>query len=316
MLYYERIPRFEKAPCWKVKLSIMEKPVKINRKEVAALLPRRGDAGTKGDFGTLLCVCGSRDMPGAALLSAGAALRCGVGLVALASVPPVLEAARQSLWEAVTLPLPADEQGHISAVGCARILEYRRATALLVGCGLGRSTAGTRLLARLARDDSRPIVIDADGLNALCGALPRFDPGRPAVLTPHMGEMARLTGIDAETLRQDRGGHAAALARQTGAVVVLKDSVTHIAAPDGRLWLLDRPNSGLAKGGSGDVLAGCIAAFLAQGLDAPTAALLGAAVHSRAGARAAERLGKYGMLPRDVIESIPAAIKELEEGIL
>ena len=90
----------------------------------------------------------------------------------------------------------------------------------------------------------------------------------------------------------------------------------HIAAPDGRLWLLDRPNSGLAKGGSGDVLAGCIAAFLAQGLDAPTAALLGAAVHSRAGARAAERLGKYGMLPRDVIESIPAAIKELEEGIL
>ena len=286
---------------------------KVNHPFSKSLLPRRDDTGNKGSFGTLLSICGARDMPGAALLSGQAALRCGVGLLALAGPESVRRAAAVVLPEAVQLPMEENREGLMTAEYYERsIAGYTRAKAILFGCGIGRGASVGGILTRLLNRDSRPMVIDADGLFALQQSNPRAVFDRPVVLTPHMGEMARLTGWDIPYIKEHRADCARALAREKNAVVVLKDHITLIAAPNGRTWLLEAPNSGMAKGGSGDVLAGCIASFLAQGLPAEQAACLGVWIHSRAGALAARKYGRTAMLPRDILESIPAAILELE----
>ena len=284
----------------------------VNYNLCRSLLPLRDETGNKGTFGTLLSLCGSRDMPGAALLSGQAALRCGVGLLALAAPESVRRAASVSMPEAVQLPMEEDFEGHMRAVRFSLIESFTRAKAILFGCGIGRGQSPDQLLTRLLRKTSLPLVIDADGLFALQNimALDAFD--RPVILTPHIGEMARLTGLDIPYIKEHRAQCARDLAQARRCVVVLKDYVTVIAAPDGRSWLLDRPNSGMAKGGSGDILAGCIASLLAQGLPAADAAIVGTYIHSRAGELAAERYGKTSMLPRDIIEWIPTAMMELE----
>lgn len=291
--------------------------VKVNRKTAAGFLPARDDAGNKGSFGTLLALCGSANMPGAAYLASMAAMRCGVGLLAVGSVPEVLGLAKSSLWEAVYLPLPSTADGRIAAAALDEILSYERATAVLIGCGMGRGDDGRRLAEGLLEKDDRPVIIDADGLNCLAPDFPDLRGRRaPVIITPHMGEMSRLTGRNIEDIKQNRLETALDFSRTKGVITVLKDSVTHITAPDGPAYILDRPNSGLAKGGSGDVLAGCISSFTAQGIEPVRAAALGAVVHSRAGTLAAERMGKYGMMARDVIAALPQAIRELEAGLI
>lgn len=284
----------------------------VNHKLAASLLPHRDACGNKGSFGTLLSVCGARDMPGAALLSGQAALRCGVGLLALAAPESVRRAASITLPEAIQLPMEEDFAGHMRAVRFSLIEGFTRAKAILFGCGIGRGQSPDQLLTRLLRKTSLPLVIDADGLFALQNVMAHGAFDRPVILTPHMGEMARLTGMDIPYLKEHRAECARALARERRCTVVLKDYVTVITASDGRSWLLDAPNSGMAKGGSGDILAGCIAALLAQGLSPEDAAILGVYIHSRAGHLAAARYGKTAMLPRDVLEHLPAAWLELE----
>ena len=285
----------------------------VNHKLAVSLLPHRRDDGNKGSFGTLLSICGARDMPGAALLSGQAALRCGVGLLALAAPESVRRAAAITLPEAVQLPMSTGRDGLMTPEGFDRkITGFTRARAILFGCGIGRGPSVNSLLVQLLRKDNHPMVMDADGLFALGQVMPKGAFDRPVVLTPHMGEMARLTGQDIPYIKEHRIECACALAEARNAVVVLKDCITLIAAPDGRIWLLDAPNGGMAKGGSGDVLAGCIASFLAQGLAPEEAACLGVFIHSRAGALAARKYGKTAMLPRDILECIPAAIMELE----
>ncbi len=286
---------------------------KVNHNLAISLLPHRDDAGNKGTFGALLAVCGSRDMPGAALLSGQAALRCGIGLLALAAPESVRRAAAIAMPEAVQLPMEEDAEGLMTTSLFTRsIAGFSRAKALLFGCGVGRGPSANALLTQLLQNDSRPLVIDADGLFALGQVMPHGAFDRPVILTPHMGEMARLTGQDISYIKENRVSCACNLAKARDCVVVLKDHNTLIAAPDGQTWLLDAPNSGMAKGGSGDVLAGCIASFLARGMAPAKAAVLGVYVHSRAGALAAARYGKTAMLPRDILAEIPSAVMELE----
>ena len=159
---------------------------------------------------------------------------------------------------------------------------------------------------------SGPVIIDADGLNLLAEEpeLLRLVPGR-AVLTPHMGEMARLCRSSVDELVQRRFELASAFARTHRIVLILKDSCTTVAAPDGRMWLFDGGNSGLAKGGSGDVLAGVIASLAAQGADLTKAALSGVWLHGTAADWARAELGEYGMLPSDVVRHLPHAARLL-----
>jgi NAD(P)H-hydrate epimerase len=228
-------------------------------------------------------------------------------------VPHAASIVAAHLAECTYLPLLC-EDGHISARSIPVLMgEAEAYPALLFGPGLGRSEDTGELLRSLVTQYHGTLVIDADGLNALCGCTDILTQaaGR-IILTPHVHEMARLSGLDAEAIRRDPGGSAAVFAETHGVTVVLKGSVTHIAG-GGALYANDRPNSGLAKGGSGDVLAGLIAGLAAQGAEPLHAAAAGVFVHSLAGAMAAERLGERGMLPSDTAAMIPLALKALEK---
>jgi len=291
----------------------MHEPIIVNPKLASALLPARPDSGHKGTFGTLLSVCGSRDMPGAACLSAMAALKCGVGLVMLASVPSVVSVAQNRMLEPIYIPLAEDAGGHIASVNANSLLSLPRPTAILAGCGMGISADTRSLMDSLSENSPLPMVIDADGLNSLKDNIRSLRARKAGtVLTPHLGELASLIDKDRAAVINDPCESAELLHKISGAVIAAKSSATNIVSHNAR-YLLDAPNSGLAKGGSGDVLAGCIASFLAQGLPAEDAAVLGVYVHSAAGRRAADRLGRYGMLPSDIINEIPYILKELEE---
>ncbi len=291
---------------------------RLDRAAAAAFLPPRDEGSAKWSFGRALLVCGSRDFSGAALLACEAALRSGAGLVQLASVDAVIGSARSRLPEALLLPLPesGDGKGAISESGAFALLRAaERAQSLLFGCGLGIGDDGRSLLRLLTEEFIGPLVIDADGLNLLAEE-PAILTRRPGatVLTPHAGEFSRLTGLARDASADEAQAAAAAFAKDFGVTLVLKGARTLVT--DGtRALLLDAPNSGMAKGGSGDVLAGLAAGLLAQAPGDPFgAAALAVFLHAQAGKLARRALGARGMLPSDVIARLPDAFSALETG--
>lgn len=274
-----------------------------------SLLPR-DERGNKGSFGKLFCVCGSVSMPGAAVLSASAALRCGVGLTRVALPRECISGALHRVPEATFLPLETNDDGASTACNSAKIAEgCVWASAVLCGCGL-TACRDTRALLLAVLDSGRPAVLDADALNLIAREPALLEQARGAVLTPHLGEFARLTGLAAAEIRQKRLALARDFAVRCGVTLVLKDSDTVVASPEGEVWLYEGRNSGLSKGGSGDVLAGTIASLVAQGVEGAHAAAAGVWLHGAAGRIAREQLGERGMLPHDVSEALPHAIME------
>ncbi len=270
--------------------------------DVRALLPTRPRCAHKGDFGKLLLLCGSRGMTGAAALAARAALRTGAGLVWLgvpASVYPILAA---KLDEAMVFPLPDDGAGRLADAALSPIRErLEQCDACLIGPGLGRSASLDVLVRQIAGISRVPLVMDADGINALSGHIDVLrGAGCPIVLTPHDGEFVRLGG----DLGAGRFAAAQRLSEQTGAVVLLKGNRT-VIAHGGQLRVNPTGNPGMATGGSGDVLSGVIVSLLGQGLSAFDAAWAGAWLHGAAGDLCAEQIGEYGMLPSDLVDMLP-----------
>ena len=273
----------------------------------SCIRPRPRDSH-KGTFGSVLALAGSARYRGAALLAAEGALRAGAGLVTLASVEPVLAAASARLPECCLLPCIDGAEGGISPESLP-LLRRQKAAVLLAGPGLGYTAQSTAraaetrtLIQQLLSGFAGCAVLDADGLNAAAGLLsagqPPPHPAGALVLTPHPGEMARLTGLSTGAVNADREGIARRFAQQWDAVVLLKGMRTIIAAPDGRCFVNPSGNPGLARGGSGDALAGILAALLACGLEAAEAASCAAWLHGAAADRAAAQRGEYGMLPR------------------
>ena len=254
----------------------------------------RPDDAHKGTMGTLLSVCGCYGMAGAALLSSMAALRCGVGLLKCALPKSIYPIAAGRVLESVYLPLNETDDGKIAADN-ADFLLRQSADALLVGCGLSLCEDTRALVKRLLLSCEKPMVLDADLAKA------------PVIITPHPAEMARLCGTTAQKVNQDRAGTAKRFAADYHVITVLKGAGTVIAAPDGRALLNTTGNSGMATGGSGDVLAGMCGALLAQGKNAFDCAAAAVYLHGRAGDLAARRLGKISMLPSDIIDEIPNA---------
>ncbi len=287
----------------------------IHMVNIAALLPIRSEDGAKWDFGRLLAVCGSSAMPGAALMACGSALRSGVGLVELASVQEVLSAVSARHPECILRPL-AGENEALRYGDLPDILQYlQRASALLCGCGLGLDSSQDVLVRELLPALTVPTVLDADALSILArrpGLLRQAQ--APIVLTPHVVEFHRLSGLSVEAIQADPVETASAFAVHHNVVVVLKGSTTTVANPNGGFWQLEAPNSGMAKGGSGDVLAGLIAGFLAQGCSPYHSAILGVYLHALAGDLAAKELGIRAMLPTDVISHLGKAFLLLTEA--
>jgi len=286
----------------------------------AEAFPLRRRGAHKGDFGHVLIVAGSVGKTGAAVLAAGGALRAGAGLVTVATPAPCLAVVAAARPEAMTEPLPSTPGGGFDEAGLPRLLELAgERDAVVLGPGLGRDP-GTRALVRaFVRECPVPLVIDADGLNALAAgggeasALDALRRGAPTVLTPHPGEMARLAGGRASEIQRERPERAVALARETGAVVVLKGERTLVAEPSGRAAVAATGNPGMATGGTGDVLAGVVGSLLARhgALLSATAAVI---VHGRAGDLAARERGEEGMTAGDVVEALPAAIESVRRS--
>lgn len=270
-------------------------PQTLDRLALAGLAPRPLDAH-KGDFGHVLVVGGDLGTGGAVMLSAQAALRCGAGLVSVATRPEHVGAGLARLPETMWL-------GVSSANQLLGVLA--RASVVVVGPGLGQAAWGRSLLSAVAGAHVAQ-VWDADALNLLAGA-PLSVPGG-SVLTPHPGEAARLLGISTEAVQADRPGAARKLARRYASVCVLKGAGTLIAGPDGCLALCERGHPAMAGAGLGDVLTGVLAALLAQGLQAWQAACLGVWLHARAG----ERLGRggRGLAASDLVPVIRELLEE------
>lgn len=278
---------------------------RLNHELVLSLLPDRNPWGHKGNFGKLLLLCGSRGYTGAAFFAAMGALRSGAGLVFLGVPESIYGIEAVKLNEPVIFPLP-DAGGRLSADAVPEILtRLPQMDAVLVGPGLGQSEGTLAVVRAVLEKAECPVVVDADGINVLSAHRDLLR-GRklPTILTPHDGEFARLGGV----IGEDRMAAAAALAEELGCTVLLKGHETCITdGTDG--YLNPTGNSGMAVGGSGDVLAGVITALLGAGLPPLEAAACGAWLHGAAGDRCAAELGQYGMLPTDMLSALPRLMK-------
>lgn len=277
----------------------------LDRRSVLTTLPDRDPLGHKGSFGKVLLLCGSRGFTGAAYLSSMGALRAGAGLVYLGVPESIYEIEAAKLNEPVVFPLP-DEDGKLSEEAISQILERLPAmNAVLVGCGLGVSAGTSEVVRAVLEHAACPVVLDADGINVLSGHMDVLR-GRPypTILTPHDGEFIRAGGC----LGEDRMASAAAFAAENGCILLLKGHRTCIT--DGEIGYLNRTgNSGMAVGGSGDVLAGMIVGLLGQGVKPLKAAACAAWLHGAAGDLCASELGQQAMLPTDMLNALPRLLK-------
>jgi ADP-dependent NAD(P)H-hydrate dehydratase / NAD(P)H-hydrate epimerase len=275
--------------------------------EITRSLVRRAPDAHKGSAGHLLVIAGSTGKTGAAVMTCEAAMRTGAGLVSLGAPRSLNTVLETMLVEVMTAPLPETGGGSLSPEACDeidRLLPGKRC--LAIGPGLGPAAETGQLVRRLLRKCEIPMVIDADGLNHIAGEDGLLEKLRaPAVITPHPGEMARLTGHTTTRVQHDRVGCARELATATGTIVVLKGAGTVIAAPDGQVHVNPTGNPGMAAGGMGDVLTGVIAGLITQGYSPEMAAVTGAYLHGAAADALADAGTPTGYLATDVLDQIP-----------
>ncbi len=281
----------------------------IEEEQVGLLLPERPADAHKGSNGKVLVLAGSLGMTGAAALASLASLRAGAGMATLgipAGLNPIMEI---KLTEVMTIPMPETVQRAFAAEAAEPALRAaERADAVALGPGIGTAPETQDFVMRLLAGTAAPLVLDADGLNCVAAnpqALAEREGG--LIITPHPAELSRLTGRSTEEILADRIGAVKEAAQRFGCPVVLKGAHTLVADPAGRVRINLTGSSGMATAGSGDVLTGCIAALLAQGLGPWEAALCGVYLHGSAGELAAVTVGEIGMLAGDIAAALPVA---------
>jgi len=287
---------------------------------VRSVLPGRPLGANKGTFGRILVVAGSINYIGAAYLACSGAMRVGAGLVTLAIQAGLLPVLASKLTEVTFLPLPESGQDMISPQADWLIhQELGKYDVLLMGCGMGQNQSVVRLIKSVLLGEGVSLsqtVLDADALNTLAD-----NPGwwqqltGNVILTPHPGEMARLTGMTVEEVQSDRLGIVKKMAIEWQKTIVLKGAYTVIASPESQVKVNPEANPGLASAGTGDVLSGIIAGLLAQGLAPDEAAACGVYLHSEAGEMVRTRLGDAGMIASDLLPELPLTIKKLKENL-
>ncbi len=283
--------------------------------DVPPLPPRPAD-GHKGTFGTVLVVAGSRNMAGAAVLCGTAALRGGAGLVQVACPAAVQAAVAAGFPSYTTFGFRGEGDGTISASAADVVVGWgKKASAVAVGPGLGQGADVTAFVRAVLHGlPNTPVVLDADGLNAVAPFTGDFrDRPGPLVVTPHPGEFARLTGLSASEVVARRESLAAEFAERFGVIALVKGAGTVVT--DGRrVYRNSTGNPGMATGGTGDVLTGLIAALLGQGMAPFDAAVLGAWAHGRAGDLAAADLGQTALTSVDLLAHLAPVFRDLEAG--
>lgn len=286
-------------------------PTLFDANDAIKLFPKRAKNSHKGDFGRLLNVAGCKRMSGAAALSTKAALRSGVGLVTLAAPETVISRIAGSIPEAMYLVLDnaGSDEMKMQKNADTIVKECESKTAVAIGCGLSVTEETKIIVKNVISKVACPIILDADGINCIADNIDIIrDTKAELVITPHIGELARLSGVTVEEAAADRLTLAVTLARDYGITVVAK-GVPTIVAGHGKVYVIPAGNPGLSCGGSGDVLTGIIAAFCAEGLALPDAAAAGVYIHGAAADITAEKLSEIAMLPSDVIENLPFVFK-------
>jgi NAD(P)H-hydrate epimerase len=264
-----------------------------------------------------MVVAGSKNYIGAAYLACSGAYRAGAGLVTLATAGSLTQVIASRLAEATYLPLPESAPGVVAEEAAVIIVdELEDYNVLLAGCGLGQRKTAVEMVGSLLLTGKKlpQLVLDADALNILANTSEwwcKLPDG--SVLTPHPGEMARLTGLETAEIQADRPGIARRFAAEWNQTVVLKGAYSVIAAADGRCFICPLANTGLATAGTGDVLAGVIAGLVAQGMDGFDAAVLGVWLHAKAGEMVKDEIGDAGMLAGDLLPVLPRVIKGIKE---
>ncbi len=301
----------------------------VQKEDVSSLLPVRPKYSHKGTYGHVLIVAGSKGKTGAALMAAKACFRTGAGLVTIGIPETLLSTFQSRVTEEMILPLPDTGNGTLSYRAADSILDFLKKTGnvLAIGPGLSPDSELSKLLNVLIRESGVPIVIDADGLNAIADNVYVLKKSSvPVILTPHPGEMTRLlkkesggrnqssgaTGLR-EKIEKDRINIALTFARKTKTYLVLKGVPTVTSTPQGEAFINSTGNPGMATAGSGDVLTGMISAFLAQGMSPADASVMGVFLHGVAGDIIAEKKSQQSLTASDIIKAIPSVLKSIQK---
>ena len=283
--------------------------------DIKNILPKRKRDSNKGTYGHALCVCGSRNMTGCAYLSAMGAYRAGCGLVTLAFPDAAYNALMPKLVEPIALPLKSNSEGTLSKESANEIIAYsNKVNAILIGCGIGNNEDTKSVIENIIKNSNKPIIIDADGLNAISQNPDILKKAKvPVIITPHPGEMSRLTGKSIDEILSDTVNCAADFSNKYNCITVLKTANTVVASPiDSRVYVNDKGSSGLSKGGSGDLLAGIIVSLISQGMNPFEAAVAGVYIHSDAADYVLKNSSQRGMLPSDILNALPSYLSKFE----
>lgn len=284
-----------------------------DERSLADKLPPRPEHSHKGTFGRLVMVCGSGHYLGAAMISARSALRSGVGIVELCTPVQVINAAAAAMPECTYTALSADEEGFVTSDNADKILQsFSRASAAVIGCGLGKTDETVKLVCEIVRRAKIPLIIDADGINCLSEHIDVLkEKQTEIILTPHAAELARLCGVSTGYILNDPLGYAKSISDKYGVVVHAKNTQT-LTVSDDKCVVTDFGCSALAKGGSGDMLAGLVGSFRAQGAKAAESCVLADLVMGRSARQLRETASARGILASDIIAEFPRTLKALE----
>lgn len=289
------------------------KSIIVDKRIITGILTVRSRNSNKGDYGKILLVTGSSGMTGAGCLAAISALRTGAGLVYIASPASISHIYACNILEAINIQLEDDKKGILSNRCIPELdIAMRGKSVIAVGPGLTTLPGAESAVEHLLKNSKAPLVIDADALNIIAeniSLLSEIKSG--AVITPHPGEMSRLTGESIECIESNRIETARKFAKRWNVTVVLKGSGTVTAVPNGDTYINSSGNPGMATAGSGDVLAGVIASLIGQGIPMEKAAFAGAYIHGLAGDLASDEFGEYGMIASDIAAKLPIAIKSI-----
>ena len=298
----------------------------LEKRDISLLIPERQRYSHKGDYGRVLVIAGSRGKTGAAFMCAKACLRAGTGLVTVGVPESLLDVFQSRVTEEMTLSLPDRGDGTLSSKALEKILEFlsEKADVLAIGPGISVTADTKKLVKELLLKSAVPAVIDADAINSLEGNKQILKKAKsPLILTPHAGEMTRLTrgsgvmdkGLEKQTIEIEgnRINTAIKFSKETGTYLVLKGVPTVIAEPEGRVFINPTGNSGMASAGTGDVLTGMLSGFLGQGLNPLEASILGVYMHGLAGDIAAKSKGEHSLIASDITDSIPEAFQYLQD---
>lgn len=286
----------------------------LSNDDIKMVFPKRNENSNKGDYGKALVIAGSYEMPGAALMASSACVECGVGLVKTAFPDKAYPVMMSSCPEKVLVPVDSNRYGRFSSLSIERIkIELQNCDAVLIGCGLGQDNDTFNVVKYVLENSNVPIILDADGINLMKDSIDIIKNAKaPVILTPHPGEAARLLNSTSKEIQKYRLSSAKELSNITGATVILKGSRTAVTSDGKSFYINMTGNSGMATGGSGDVLAGMILSFICQGMKPEMASICAVYIHGMAGDTVAKKYSKAGTTPQKIINELASVISNFE----